>query len=168
MILKSSKTITKISNKKIYIYLPFQKVLEQPWIHSTSLKLCRSSQIPPSSSRVASAFNRTKPTTIGLIISHTLHTLNYLARNKTEGKLVNPWDNTRKSWTHLSPSILSLTSGTKRFTLDSPSILISFSYTRKKKKNPSPKWISVTRVTNSWAVAYKSWMARCSSCDQGL
>ena len=41
-------------------------------------------------------------------------------------------------------------------TLDSPSVLISFSYTRKKKKNPSPRWIRLTRVTNGRAVAHES------------
>ena len=53
-------------------------------------------------------------------------------------------------------------------TLDLPSILISFSNTRNKKVNSSTRQIGLTRVTNSWAVAHKSWMARCSTHTQGF
>ena len=44
------------------------------------------------------------PNNIGLIIyKHSTSTkFRYLACNKTEEKLPNPWGNTRKSWTHLS------------------------------------------------------------------
>ena len=47
-------------------------------------------------------------------------------------------------------------------TLDSPSVLISFSYTRKEMMNSSTRQIGRTRVTVSWAV-HKSRIARCSS-----
>ena len=45
-------------------------------------------------------------------------------------------------------------------TLDSPSVLISFSYTRNKKKNLSTRKVKLTRVTNSQEVTHKTWMAR--------
>ena len=45
-------------------------------------------------------------------------------------------------------------------TLDSPNVLISFSYTRNKKKNLSTRKIKLTRVTNSQEVTHKTWMAR--------
>ena len=47
-------------------------------------------------------------------------------------------------------------------TLDSPSVLTSFSYTRKEMMNSSTRQIGRTRVTVSWAV-HKSRIARCSS-----
>ena len=46
-------------------------------------------------------------------------------------------------------------------TIDSPRVLISFSYTRNKKKSSSTRYIRLIRVTNSRSVAHKSWMARC-------
>ena len=42
--------------------------------------------------------------------THTHTKLHHLAREKSEGELLNPWGNTRKSWTHLAPSFPSLTS----------------------------------------------------------
>ena len=48
-----------VSLKKIYI--PMHKVWEQLWRHFTSLKLCKSSQIPLPSPSLASASSRTRP-----------------------------------------------------------------------------------------------------------
>ena len=44
--------------KVIIFYIPIHKVLEQPWRHFTSLKLCKCSQIPHPSTRVSSTFCR--------------------------------------------------------------------------------------------------------------
>ena len=129
------------------------------------LKLCKCSQIPLPSPRVASSSNGTKTKHHWLsIYKHSTSTkFCHLARNKTEGKLSNPWSNTRKSRTHLfSLHSLDQQQKQKDKTFDSLSVLIFISYTRNKKKNPSPRKIRLTLVTNSWAVAYKSWMERCS------
>ena len=82
------------------------KILEQPCRYFTSLKLCQCSQIPQLH-RVTSTSSRIKTTTIGLIIyKHSaLTTLHHLACGMTEGKLLHPWGNTRKFWTHLPPSL---------------------------------------------------------------
>ena len=63
------------------------------------LKLCKCSQIPHSSPRVASTSNRTKTNHYWLsIYKHFTRTkLRKPAREKTEGKLPNLWDNTEKS-----------------------------------------------------------------------
>ena len=51
-------------------------------------------------------WNLCPPTSIALITyKHSRCTiLHHLAREKAEGRLPNPWGNTRKSWTQLSPS----------------------------------------------------------------
>ena len=59
----------------------------------------------------------------------------HLEQKKTDEKFRNPWGNKRKSSTHLPPSFPWLTPET----LDSPSIFILFSNTRKKQKNSSTK-----------------------------
>ena len=63
------------------------------------------SQIPHPSPRVASTPIEQKPTSIGFIMCKhfTCTKLSKPARKKTEGKLPNPWDNTRKSCTPPSP-----------------------------------------------------------------
>ena len=74
------------------------------------LKLCKYSQIPLSLPlrRVPSASNRTKTKHHWLIYKlSTSIKFRHLARDKTKGKLPDPWGNTRKSWTHL-PSLHSL------------------------------------------------------------
>ena len=52
---------------------------------------------------------------------------NHLTRGEPEGKLSHPWGNTRQSWTHPSTSFLWLTSETKRWNLNLPTVLISIS-----------------------------------------
>ena len=92
------------------------------------------------SHRLASAY-RAKTSHLGLIIyTHSTCTnLRYFAHDKIEGKLPNHCGNTKKSCTYLSPWFHWLTPETERWNLRwSPSVLITFSYTRKKKKNPSP------------------------------
>ena len=82
-------------------YIPIHKVLEQPLIHLAPLKLCKGSQIPHPWPRVASTSNRIK--THHHWLYHLSSTnLCHLSRKKTEGKLPNPCDETRKSWTQLS------------------------------------------------------------------
>ena len=93
-------------------------------------------------SRVASTRIEQKPTTTGLFIyKHSTHTkLRHLGRGRSEEKLSNSWGNKRKSWNHLPSSFhLINTKNKKGKTLDSPSVLISFIYTRNKKKNLSTK-----------------------------
>ena len=111
--------------------IPTHKVLEKHWRNFTSLKLSEFSQIPHPSPRVTSTFNSRKanhhsitPHTHPHPHTHThthtqTHThrrtkLCHLACKKTEGKLLNPWNNTSKSWTHLSSSFLLLTPEIKR------------------------------------------------------
>ena len=123
-------------------YIPIHKVLEQPWRHFTSLKLCKCFQVPHPSPRVTATSSRTKTNHHWLNHLQTLHTYwitSLRSRKDCEGRALNSWGNTRKSWSHLSPSLPRLTTETKCKTLDSPSILISFSYTRSKKKNSSPR-----------------------------
>ena len=106
-----------------------------------------------------------KLNTIRLIIyKYTTNTkFCYLLNNKTERKFPNPWGNTRKSWFHL-PSLHSLNwqQKQKNKTLDSLGILILFSYNKNKKKELSPRKMRLTLVTNSWEIAFKSWMDRYS------
>ena len=52
--------------------------------------------------------------------------------------------------------MFSYTRKKKDETLDSHSVLILFSYTRNKKKNPSPKKVRLTLVTNSWQLPIKA------------
>ena len=78
-----------------------------------------------------------KPATTGLIRYKHSTRANHLAREKTDGKLLKPWDNTRKSSTLLHPSFPWLTPKN----LDSPSVLIFFSNTRNKQKNSSIRHI---------------------------
>ena len=64
--LESSRLVTNGHNhytqlllrKVIIFYIRIHKVLEQPWRHFTSLKLCKCSQIPHPSTRVSSTFCR--------------------------------------------------------------------------------------------------------------
>ena len=76
--------------------------------------------------------------------------MRHLLCKKADGKLLNPWGNSRKSWTHLPPSFLWLT---PEF-LDSPSVLILFSNTRKKQKNSSTSQIRLQRVTK-WLIVWQ-------------
>ena len=133
--------------------------MQQPWRHFTSLKLCQYSQIPQQPPRVTSTSNRIKTTTIGLIIYkhstrtrlHHLTSLQWLRGSsrtpgKTQGNL---------ALTFL-PHSLDLTSETKRLTLDLPSVLVSFSYTRNTEKNSNLVILGktrLTRVTNNRAVS---------------
>ena len=55
-------------------YTPIHKVLEKPWKHFTSLKLCKCSQIPHPSPRVASTSNRTETNHHWLKYLQTLQT----------------------------------------------------------------------------------------------
>ena len=85
-----------------------------------------------------------KPNAVGLFIykqSTRIHTkLRHLARGRSEGKLSNLWCNKRKFWTHIPFSFHLIYTRIKNDkTLDSASVLISFRYIRKKKKNSSTK-----------------------------
>ena len=53
-------------------------------------------------------------------------------------------------------------------TLNSPSVLILFNYSRNKNKNSSTKCTGLTRMTNSWAVSHKSFMVDVSPCALGF
>ena len=88
-------------------FVPVHKVLEYPWRHFTSLKLCKCSQIPNPSPRVASNPNRTKTSHIDLIICKlsTYTKLRYLFYGRYEWKLSNFWGNKKKSWAHLPVSL---------------------------------------------------------------
>ena len=55
-------------------YIPIHKVLEQPWRHFTSLKLCKCFQVPHPSPRVTATSSRTKANHHWLNHLQTLHT----------------------------------------------------------------------------------------------
>ena len=118
-------------------YTPIHKVLEQPWRHFTSLKLCKCYQIPHPSVRVTSTPMKQKPTTtIDLSSTITPHTLNYttslavgLTRSSQTPRATNPWthlpflfhlNNTRnknvKPQVHPASLFRSVTPGTIRIT----------------------------------------------------
>ena len=128
-------------------YIPIHKVLERPWRNFTFLKLCKCYQIPPTPLRTASTPNKTKINHNWL--NHLQTRLRHLARGRSEWKLSNPWGDKRKCWTHLPFSFH----------------LIN---TRNKKENLPTRQIRLTRVTNSWADAHKSWIARCFPPTLGL
>ena len=121
-------------------------------MHFTSLKLCRSFQIPHLLHRVTStsdlnALNHT--TLLAIWMRKSSKTL-----GETQGILV------LTSFPHSFDQLQKQ----KDKTLDSSSVLILFSYTWNKKKNPSPRKIRLSRVTNNRAVAHKCWMTRYSPC----
>ena len=63
-ILRCPRVLISLSNTRDENH----KVLEHPWRHFTSLKLCQCSQLSQPSPRVTSTSNRIKTTTIGLVI----------------------------------------------------------------------------------------------------
>ena len=65
--------------RALWFYILIHKVLQQPWRHFTSLKLCKCSQMPHSSPRVAPTLNTTKINHHWFHHLQTLytHTLNY-------------------------------------------------------------------------------------------
>ena len=71
---------------------PKTETLEQLWKHFTFLKLCHYFQIPQGPPKVTSIFNRTKTTTIGLIIykQFTRTKWHYLAHGTIERELSHP------------------------------------------------------------------------------
>ena len=129
-------TLCSTANGESLIY-PSIKSWNNPGVF---LKLCKCSQTQHPSPRVASTPTEQSLTTIRLIIyKHSTHTkLRHLARGRSEEKLSNPWVDKRKSWTHLPSSLFLInTRNKKNKSFDSPSALISFSYTRNKKRNLS-------------------------------
>ena len=146
-------------------HTPIHKVLEYPWKHFTFLKLCKCSQIPHPSPRVASTHNRTKTNHHQLNHLQTLHKhtlkLNHLAHDRSEGKLSNPWDNKRKSWTHLPSSFHLIKTRKTKIKLQIHPVCSFRSATPRTKKKSSPRQIKQTRVTNSQVVTHKVCKVRC-------
>ena len=107
-----------------------------------------------------------KPTAIGLIIykrsTHTYTKLRYLGCSSPETKLSHTGGNKRNSRT-LFPSSFDLinTRNKNNKTIGSVSVLISFGYTRNKRKNSSTRQISLTCLTNGWADVDKRRMVKC-------
>ena len=116
-----------------------EKKTMNSWNNPGDISLsCQGSQIRRPPPRLTSTSNRTKTTTIRLIIyiHSTRIKLHPLAHQTTDEKLPHQWGNTRKSWTNL-PSSFSWLINTrkKKMKTRSPKVLISFSYTSNKKKN---------------------------------
>ena len=92
------------------ICIPIHKLLEQPWIHFTSLKLSSVLKSNTHHPEWHQSPIEQKPTTISLIINnHSARSKSrQLTCEKTEGS---SWTSrvTRKSWTHFSPSFSWLT-----------------------------------------------------------
>ena len=116
-------------------FIPTHKILDQPWRNLTSLKLCKCSHVPHLSPRVISNLwqNKNQPS-LPWSSTNTSHAFNYatLLQKRLRGIF---WT----TETTFSPSFPWLTSETKWKTFDSPRIFISFSYTRNKQNNPSPR-----------------------------
>ena len=78
--------VHSLMGRALRFHITIPKVLEQPWKHFNSLKLCKCSQIL--SPRVVSTPNRTKTNNYQLNHLQTLHAHD-LARGRSEKKLSN-------------------------------------------------------------------------------
>ena len=99
-------------------YISIHKVLEQTWRHFTSLKLCKCSQIPHSSPRVTSTTNRNTlnyATSLVIRLKESFQTPEVIQENLCLTSLPHSLDQHQKK---------------KDKALDSPCVLILFSYTR--------------------------------------
>ena len=109
-VLLALRDFSRSNKQKIRFQLAINKTFcpnPEPLSHFTSLKLCKCSQIPHPSPRIASTPNRTKTTTFGLTTYKyfTCTKLRRLTHGRPEGKLSNPWGNKTKLWTHFPSSL---------------------------------------------------------------